>query len=393
MPKSPALEPKRLSNGKWLLDVSAKASPSGKRQRLFFPSQKKASLEADRLKRERNKWGEVSTRIAASDAEDAAKALEILKGRCSLSQAAQHWSDWKERCEASVTFSELWRLYMERKEGEASAGYLKDMQRYSASMLEALGGKIVSEIQPIEIEEALDKNFKTPRQFDNARRTIRPAFSFALKRGYVSENPFTRIEHRKIKKGEVCIATLKECRAVITACTDLSERKKLPKSYLLDCTACLPAVVIQLFAGVRPMEIQRLQWEHIDFDHGFIKIDHDVAKTRSVRIIRIEPNLRAWLDTLPEKERSGSVVPGGYAAKIKAIRYVAGISQKQDVLRHSFASYHLAAYADLKALQEAMGHGTPEMVLKHYRALVTKADAVEFWKIAPKGVQLIKEVA
>lgn len=393
MPKSPALEPKRLSNGRWLLDVSAKASPSGKRQRLFFPSQKKASLEADRLKRERNKWGEVSTRIAASDAEDAAKALEILKGRCSLSHAAQHWSDWKARCEASVTFSELWRLYIERKEGEASSGYLKDMQRYSAPLLESLGKKIVSEIKPVEIEEAIDLAFKTPRQFDNAKRTIRPAFSFALKRDYVSENPFARIEPRKIKKREVCIATLKECRAVIDACADLKKRNLLPKSYLLDCTACLPAVVIQLFAGVRPKEIQRLQWEHIDFDHGFIKVDHDVAKTRSVRIIPIEANLRAWLELTPKKERYGNVVPGSYGAKIKAIRYVAGISQKQDVLRHSFASYHLAAYADMKALQEAMGHGTSEMVLKHYRALVTKADAVEFWKIAPEGVEFIEEVA
>ncbi len=393
MPKSPALEPKSLPDGRWLLDVSAKASPTGKRQRLFFSNESKAKTEASRIKGELRKWGETSRRLTAGEAEDAAKAYDILNGRCTLSEAAQHWSDWKERTDRSVTLEALWNEYQERKETSVSDSYLKDMSRYSVPLIAALGQRTVSEIEPIEIEKAIEGSFHTDRQFDNASRTIRPAFSFAIKRGYLDENPFTRIESRKPKKSPTEIATLEECEAVLEACRDHRKEKNIPMSYRLDCSDCIPAVALQLFAGIRPKEITRLHWEHVDFDHEFIKVGLDVAKTRSVRNIEMATNLRAWLELTPEGERTGRIIPSVWGDKIKAIRHVVGIAKKQDVLRHSFASYHLAAYGDIKKLQEAMGHGTPEMVLQHYRALVKKADGVKFWRIAPKGAQLVEDVA
>ena len=34
-----------------------------------------------------------------------------------------------------------------------------------------------------------------------------------------------------------------------------------------------------------------------------------------------------------------------------------------------------------------MGHGTSEMILKHYKALVRKKEAVKFWSIGPHSTE------
>ena len=39
-------------------------------------------------------------------------------------------------------------------------------------------------------------------------------------------------------------------------------------------------------------------------------------------------------------------------------------------------------------LLERMGHTTQRTTLKHYRRAVLKSDALEFWRIAPEGVEI-----
>ena len=50
MPKVAELKPVKLENGKWLVDISAKYSNTGKRRRLIFTSEAKAQAEVRRLK-------------------------------------------------------------------------------------------------------------------------------------------------------------------------------------------------------------------------------------------------------------------------------------------------------------------------------------------------------
>jgi integrase len=52
-------------------------------------------------------------------------------------------------------------------------------------------------------------------------------------------------------------------------------------------------------------------------------------------------------------------------------------------LRHSYASYHLAAFKDAPALSLELGHVRPQTVFIHYRELVRPSEAERFWKIAP----------
>lgn len=376
---------KKTSSG-WMLDIPADLSPTGKRTRRTFEKKKIADLERTRLLQGKKIWGAQATQLTPAVAQDAAEANALLRDfDMSLREVAKHWLEWKEAHEKSLPVSDLWKEHKQRKSSSISDAYAKDLEKYGDPVMQEIGEVQVSDLSARQLEQAILRFFKTARQFSNAARTIRPAFSFAVRRGYCQQNPFDRIEPRKVPSRNIQILSLAEVKAAFNACQDWRTDENVPLSYRLDCRDCVPAVALMLFAGIRPKEIERLQWEDIHFDHASIRVGAHVAKTRSTRIVPIENNLRLWLEETPKIERTGSIVPPNWKAKIKAIRSIGGFSHYQDVLRHSFASYHLAAKVDLNSLQEAMGHSTPEMVLKHYRALVSKKDAIAFWSICPRS--------
>lgn len=52
------------------------------------------------------------------------------------------------------------------------------------------------------------------------------------------------------------------------------------------------------------------------------------------------------------------------------------------VVRHSFVSYHLAAFGSASKTANEAGH-SEAMLFRHYRELVTPAAAGEFWALRP----------
>jgi integrase len=54
----------------------------------------------------------------------------------------------------------------------------------------------------------------------------------------------------------------------------------------------------------------------------------------------------------------------------------------EDVLRHSFASYHLAKHRNAALTAELMGHKNARIIYAHYREVVKDAEDVSlFWSI------------
>jgi integrase len=148
-----------------------------------------------------------------------------------------------------------------------------------------------------------------------------------------------------------------------------------------------------LFAGIRPKELQRLQWDDIDLAEGHIMIRAGIAKNHRRRIIDIESNLAVWLRAC---KRDGAVTPAkNLRARLEKIRWSAfvtlyggaekirtlGVSgrailpSKQDVMPHSYASYWLASHGDINKLTLMMGHATTTMLWKHYHKAAKKTEA------------------
>ena len=55
-------------------------------------------------------------------------------------------------------------------------------------------------------------------------------------------------------------------------------------------------------------------------------------------------------------------------------------------MRHSFGSYFLGKTKDENLTASEMGN-SPEVIIKHYRALVRDADVRLYWCVAPGNVQ------
>ena len=199
-------------------------------------------------------------------------------------------------------------------------------------------------------------------------RTLRPAFSYAVRQGLLPECPFGKLEPVRVPAREkIDIFTPEEARRLMEVAPE-------------DCKA---AYALLLFAGIRPVELTRLTWGAVR--DGFIHITPGVAKVGQVRNVEIEPTLAAWLAVAGRHAPEDKICPSNWKRKNQATRKMAGLADRQDVPRHSYATYHLAKYRNRGLLEENMGHTAGSaMLMRHYRAAATPAEAEAYWAILPE---------
>ena len=197
---------------------------------------------------------------------------------------------------------------------------------------------------------------------DGVIAKIGPFFSWCVREGYCQINPCGAVKRPRRDDSPPSIFTPHESRRLL-----LTAFKTDP--------GMIPYLAIGLFAGVRPLEIQRLQKQ--DFTEQYIEITAAKAKTRKRRLVSLSNNLKLWL------RLGGDLPPINKPKRLSKILQKAGLEWKPDIMRHSYASYHLAFHqsADKTALE--MGHRDTQMLFMHYRELVTKEEAQAYWKIEP----------
>ena len=165
--------------------------------------------------------------------------------------------------------------------------------------------------------------------------------------------------------------------------------------------AAYPALVVHLFAGVRPEEIaprhpgkERLAWEHLDFDARHIRVPAEVAKTRRARLIEELPTpLWEWLAAVPVERRTGPIWESGaenWRWHMKeAHRKSVGVPWIRDGFRHTFATMMLALTKDAGRVGEWLGHeGKAGTLRNKYVGLERRANAERFLDMAPLPLPL-----
>jgi hypothetical protein len=106
------------------------------------------------------------------------------------------------------------------------------------------------------------------------------------------------------------------------------------------------------------------------------------SKTGARRLVKIEPNLAAWLQAYAQL--SGSVTPSCLRQMLEEARKAAGIKRwPPNALRHSYASYHLANFKNAATTALELGHTNASITFKHYRELVKPAEAERYWNLRP----------
>jgi len=259
-------------------------------------------------------------------------------------------------------------LEAKRRDGR-SKDYLRDLRYRLGKFVQDFGQRPIAGITVAELDNWLRMLPYSPQSRTNYRTVIGLLFSYAESRGIIERNPIPRTAKPKLVDSSPEIFAVDELRALLDAANRIAPD-------------VLPALTIGAFAGLRDAEIRRLDWTEVDFARGHVEVKAAKAKSARRRLVSIQPNLAAWLR--PYAEMKGRVVPPGARRKLNRVRKAAGLARwPQNGLRHSFASYRLAATHDAPRVASELGHTSAHMLYSTYRELVLPEEAERYWKIAP----------
>jgi len=157
----------------------------------------------------------------------------------------------------------------------------------------------------------------------------------------------------------------------------LPERVLSPQEELLLLAVCPPwlrvAVEIALYAGLRLGEVVALDWRHVDFDAGILRVECGKGgRRRDVPMARVLANLLA--DWRRSTGGVGGVIASGHPGDIReaitrgfprAVRCAGIPPLRFHDLRHTFATRVARAGADFASLQALLGDRAVRHVMRY----------------------------
>lgn len=194
---------------------------------------------------------------------------------------------------------------------------------------------------------------------------LRTFFKYLLREGIVKINHAEMVQSPRAEKYIPVFLSVDEMLAILKA-----EGKP-------DATALRDRAIIEFFysSGIRLSELVGLNTEDIDFVQGLVKVRGKGRKERIVPVgdvalaaVRECLNYRKEdLETGPRSRLAEPVFVGNKGARLSArtvqrildrMVVVSGLNRKisPHVLRHTFATHMMEAGADLRAIQELLGH-------------------------------------
>lgn len=399
MPRNPRFPIYRIKQGKkplWRIWVPARFNSTGKDGYVYYQARYEAEEEQQKFLAS-YRGGTMGPVLPPASVKDAAKALDALKVAgidMTLEQCAMMAIERMQARLAGATTREMMDRFRESVSTERnwSDKHAGSYRFYSSRFSDRFGDVLACDLDPQAIKAWLLETFPSVTYYNSALAVISSAFTWAVRQEFLSASPFDKLERRKEEaKDDIDVFTPEEARRLLRACVSYKDRAGHPMGadvdpiYVLDCSDCLIPFAILLFAGIRPAELEKLPWENVRLDIGLIRITPSMAKTGDIRNVEIEPTLRDFLKLAPEHERFGMIVPKNWKRKARLVRLAAGLQNRADAARHSYASYWLAANNDVARLQSNMGHARgSNMLFKHYCSAVLPSAAKEYWAIAPE---------
>lgn len=374
---------KHAQSGRWQVRIPAKLSGTGKRETKYFPTKAEAIGYISNLEDVAAGLHLGETLMTRSEYDAIIEELARLAPFDVTLKDVIDYYIARHRASDARKISILEPLYRDTLQ-DASSHYRSRVRQVLGAFASVFGDCLIDDVTQDEFEKWLAGWKTTPPSYNSALRHIKPFFTWAISKKYAVQSPAEGIKQRKHQRMPISILTPAQAHSLLDACRDYSGDEKMPKNLHVNASDMKIAVAVLLFAGVRPEEVTALTWEHVKLAHGYIRVEPEVSKTNSVRLVQIEPNLKAWLETVPEEKRTGKLSPKNWQRKWQAVRRRAGISRLNDVCRHSYASYWLAAHRDTHGLLENMGHTTSKTTIKYYLTACNPEEVPAYWQISPE---------
>lgn len=211
--------------------------------------------------------------------------------------------------------------------------------------------------------EHLNDRGVSPRTQARTISGIKSFFKYLLIEGKIQGDPTTLLESPKIGRKLPDVLTMEEIDSIIDA-VDLNkpegQRNKAMLETLYSC-------------GLRVSELVNLKVTNLFFEQGFIKVEGKAEKERLVpvsekAVVEINKYLNGYRKTLKISPESENVLflnrRGKKLSRVMIFTIIKNLAQKVGMdkkisphtFRHSFATHLISGGADLRAVQEMLGH-------------------------------------
>ena len=203
--------------------------------------------------------------------------------------------------------------------------------------------------------------------------TIRQFYKFLFQENIITENPMNGIESPKLGRplpklmSESSIITIIEYVKDLLSDIELSQKKKLRHQRFIS------QIEVLYSTGMRVSELLSIKLSDLNQNNYFLNVIGKGSKERIVPLTEEAVNeTRCYLKLLAyhrDLEKEVYLYPGSgknkhlsrqyFASELKAYAKKAGLDEKNispHVLRHAFASHLLSNGADLRSVQQMLGH-------------------------------------
>jgi len=266
-------------------------------------------------------------------------------------------------------------------------GYLTDLKQFQ-SFLETpdVSGGVEGEIptDPLVIRSFLASLYREKlRKVTVSRKVaaLRSFYRYLLREGVVAVNPAALVQLPRCEKYIPVVLSADEMLALLQV------------QFAEDAAGRRDRAMIELFysAGIRLSELTGLNLEDIRFQEGLVKVRGKGRKERIVPFGRpalqaIEAYLQKRRELLKEgtggkgeealflSTRGKRMNPRGVARVVERVVRQSGIGRKisPHALRHTFATHLLDAGADLRSIQEMLGHKSLSTTQKYTSVSVSR---------------------
>jgi len=251
------------------------------------------------------------------------------------------------------------------------AAYQRDLSAYAAFLNAAGSGLQAAKAEHIRnYLAALDAEGLKSSTAARKLSAVRQFHNFLYGEGIVRENPATAIDAPRMRRPLPKVMTTEDVSRLIAAAEARIERLEGKAKFKAKRLYCLLELIYA--TGLRVSELISLKRQAIAKGPQFIVVKGKGGRERMVPVSqKAFAAVQAYLAALSEEQDDETpwLFPshgdGGYltrqhfALELKALGREAGLSPEQvspHVLRHAFASHLLAGGADLRAVQQMLGH-------------------------------------
>jgi len=255
----------------------------------------------------------------------------------------------------------LQHLKLERGLSEKSIGaYRTDLKEF-ARFAKGIDPRQVSPTDITRFFGALVSRGRKPATLARKLSTIKHFFKYLMEAAHIQANPAQAYRAPKIARYHPDYLTVAEIEAIIKAADESGPRADRDRAIIELLYGC----------GLRISELAELKISQIEFEAGFVKVFGKGDKQRLVPLGEFaQKALDKCLETSDQTRRglnSPLVFPNrlgkafsrvGLWKIVRKLVLRAGISKKvtPHTFRHSFATHLLEGGADLRTVQEMLGH-------------------------------------